>query len=150
MEITVIDDDSYAGWFAGLTRTDEVYMSNAQSMVINVLGKAGANKISRLNILDHGNTLDMELGDDVVTAANVDTFSTTLGLLRGHFTPTGFVHLQHCNIGSNRCLLRKLAQIWGVSVYAGTGKQNTVYRFNTGSYVRCDTNGLYYVNVGRP
>ncbi len=151
MEITVIDDNSYMGWFAGLTRSGEIYMSNAQNMVVNVLNATGTNKISRLNIIDHGNSTEMELGDDVITTENVDSFSTTLGLLRGHFTPTGFVHLQHCDIGNSWVLLRKLAKIWDVSVYAGTGAHNPLYRSHWfGFYVRCDPDGLFYPNVSRP
>ena len=151
MEITVIDDRSIAGWLGSFTRTGEVYMTNAQNMVVNVLNKAGTNKISRLNIIDHGNKTLMRLGDDVVTAENVGTFSTTLGLLRGYFTSTGFVHLQHCMIGESWVLLGKLAKIWGVSVYAGTGIHNSVYRINFwGHYVKSDPNGVFHPNAGRP
>ena len=42
-----------------------------------------------------------------------------------------------------------LAKTFGVSVYAGTGSQNPVYRFNFGDYVRADPNGNY-AKAGRP
>ena len=77
-------------------------------------------------------------------------YSPLLFVLNPRFAPDGFVHLQHCNIGQNRDLLSKLAKIWQVPVYAGTGTQNPVYRFNTGSYVRANPDGSFESHVGRP
>jgi hypothetical protein len=55
LEITVIDDRDHVGWFASATRLGELYMTDVASMVSNVLTRAGASNIDRLNILDHGN-----------------------------------------------------------------------------------------------
>jgi hypothetical protein len=63
---------------------------------------------------------------------------TRLRRLRGHFAKDGFVHLQHCKIGQNETLLKKLSAILGVPVVAGTSYHNLVYRFNLGHYVKCD------------
>lgn len=55
---------------------------------------------------------------------------------------------QHCMAGQNRTLMSAFSKIFGVRVYAGTGYQNPVYRFNTGDYVLCVDTGC--VDSGRP
>src|SRR5690348_4167085 len=39
----------------------------------------------------------------------------------------GFVHLWACQIGKDEQLLRGLARIFGVDVYAGTGDHNPIF-----------------------
>jgi hypothetical protein len=164
MEITVIDESDHVGWMASATRTEEIYMQDVRSMVQNVLSTLESHRpysrvcspnqpsarISRLNILDHGNPTGIEIGRDWVDMATLPRFETTLGMLRGKFSPGGFVHLQHCNIGSNRDLMIRLARVFNVSVYAGTGAHNPVYRFNFGDYARATSGGTYTVGVARP
>jgi len=106
--------------------------------------------MSRLNILDHGNANGIEIGNDWIDTASLPQFRPTLTILSGNFAAGGFVHLQHCNAGQDRVVLVGLARTFGVSLYAGTGKQNPVYRFNTGSYVRADPVGSFHAGVGRP
>jgi hypothetical protein len=149
-EITVVNDNSVTGWLAAATRIGEVYMTDVRSMVANVLAKAGRTPITRLNILDHGNSSGGDFGTDWIDNATFATFEPTLILLRGHFAPNGFVHLQHCDIGSNHALLIRFARAFGVPVVGGTGAQNPIYRFNTGNYDRCDASGSCTSNVGRP
>ena len=60
------------------------------------------------------------------------------------------MHLQHCDVGQNRTLLLRVAQVFGVSVYAATGKYNPVLRFTWGDYVRADPDGTFHTDVGRP
>jgi hypothetical protein len=134
MEITVIDDSDIVGWMASATRFGEVYMTNVTSMVSNVLMRLGSNTIDRLNILDHGNSSGIEIGTDWITPRSLPTFVPTLTRLRSKFSTGGFVHLQHCNVGSNHALLCELSRVFGVPVVAGTGKHNPVYRFNLGHY----------------
>lgn len=133
-----------------LVRRGEIYMTAAVSMVNNVIGAAGSSLITRLNILDHGNRQSMQLGDDWVSDENFQDFRLTLGRLRRHFAVGGFVHLEHCQIGNNHTLLRILARLWGVSIYAGTSYTSPVIRVQWGDYVRCDRDGRIYTNVGRP
>jgi hypothetical protein len=106
--------------------------------------------MSRLNIIDHGNATCIKIGDDIVSMKNVHSWGRTMAQLRGNFTDDGFVHLLHCKVGQDRPLMQQLARCFGVSVYAGTGYESTVYRFNTGSYVRADPDGTYASDVGRP
>jgi hypothetical protein len=106
--------------------------------------------MSRLNVLDHGNANRIQFGDDRVDVGNLATFQPTLQRLRNYFDTDGFVHLQHCDAGQNETLLVRLAQIFGVSVYAGTDSHNPVYRFNWGDYVRADPDGTFAKDVGRP
>lgn len=150
IEITVIDDSDKVGWFASATRIGEIYMSSVETMVDNVKKEVGNKKISRLNILDHGNKDGIQIGNDWITDKTLSIFETKLGELKPYFENNGFVHLQHCEIGQNRTLLLRLAKIFGVSVYAGTGLHNPVYRFNFGGYVRADADGTFNSDAGRP
>ena len=131
-------------------RLGEIYMTAVSSLVRNVFKHTGKNLISRLNILDHGSEYGIQIGNDVITLAALPKYEPTLNLLKGHFTKEGFVHLQHCKIGKNGPLLIQLAKIFGVSVYAGTGNHNSVYRFNFGDYVRALPNGKFLKDVSRP
>ena len=150
-EITVVDDSDHVGWLASATRIGEVYMTNVATMVANVLAELGTTrKMSRLNILDHGNSSGFEVGSDWVDVTSVVTFEPTLTRLRGKFEQNGFVHLQACEVGQNRVLLLELARIFNVPIYAGTGLHNPVYRFNFGHYVRADPGGAFNNDAGRP
>ncbi len=138
--VTVVDDRADPGpWYrlsrftgpmAAATRIGEVYMTSAQTMVDNVLGAVGTEKIRWLNILDHGNPRGLQLGSDWVSMATVGIYEPTLRRLAGHFTPNATVHLQHCEIGNNDALMRTLARFWGCKVRAGRGLHNPVYRVN--------------------
>lgn len=165
VEITVVDDSDIVGWLASATRIGEVYMSNVGSMVNNILralrvytysrvctpnDRIVYNRMSRLNILDHGNASSLQIGSDWIDTTSLSAFRVTLAILSGNFAPNGFVHLQHCNIGQDRVLMLELARTFGVPVYAGTGKQNPIYRFNTGDYVRADPDGSFNAGADRP
>lgn len=150
IEVTVIDDSSVTGWLAAFTRTGEIYMSDVSSMVYNVLTAVGDRKLARLNILDHGNEEGIEIGDTWIDLGTLPEYASTLSRLKGHFAPGGFVHLQHCNAGQNLDLLMALANTFGVTVYAGTGAHNPIYRINFGRYVRCHPGGACDMDVGRP
>src|SRR5215470_5383901 len=166
MEITVIGNAStgWAGvvnWAAGATRTGEIYVDDAGDMVSKVLTAAGSQNISRLNILDHEiktrtklktgvvKSIGIDIGKDVINEYNVGSFKS-LSSLKGRFTQDGFVHLQHCYIGINQALLKRLASVWGVPVYGGTGAHHAVLRINLGKYVRCEPNGVCQIDVDRP
>jgi hypothetical protein len=150
IEITVIDDSDKVGWLASATRIGEIYMTSVTTMVDNVKKKIGNNKISRLNILDHGNKSGIQIGNDWVSNTSLPNYQGKLRELQPYFEANGIVHLQHCNVGQNRTLLLSLARIFGVSVYAGTGKHNPIYRFNFGEYVRADPDGTFASDAGRP
>ncbi|HKO52173.1 MAG TPA: DUF4347 domain-containing protein [Polyangiaceae bacterium] len=161
MGITVIDDSDYVGWSASALRENEIYMVNVPSMVANVIAALRIysrvctptvqyNKISRLNILDHGNEEGIELGQDWVTMRTLPRYEASLRQLRGRLEAGGFVHVQHCHAGKNRGLLVALARLWGAAVYAGTGYHNPIYRINYGEYVRAEPNGQVTSGVARP
>jgi hypothetical protein len=158
VEVTVIDISHFVGKLAALTRLGEVYMDDVESMVDNVLGSLEeGQRMSRLNILDHGNENSIQIGNERIFLSNVSQFESELSRLNGHFTANGFVHLQHCRAGQNTDLMAALAAIFGVPVYAGTELQNPVYRANynlwpprLGEYVRVDPDGTIHPDVGRP
>lgn len=129
----------YAGVLAAATRIGEVYMTSAETMVNNVITAAGDDKIGWLNILDHGNPRSLQLGDDWITDRSVAGYEPTLRRLTPHFAAGATVHLQHCQIAQNEALMMRLAGIWGVTIKAGTGYHNPIYRFNTGSYRLCNS-----------
>jgi hypothetical protein len=148
-EITVMDDSSVSGWVQSAFRLDEIYMTDVDSMVRNVLS-ATQSPIDRLNIIDHGDSDGIEIGGDWIDDTNLSNYAQKLRRLAGHFSTDGFVHLQHCNVGENRVLLLALARIWRVPVYAGTGYENAIFRFNTGYYVRANPDGTFITDAGRP
>lgn len=148
--ITVVDDSDIVGWAASATRIGEIYMSNVVTMVKNVQKEIRDKKISRLNILDHGNIQGIQIGKDWISVKSLPVYASELAKLNPLFENKAFVHLQHCNVGQNRTLLLSLAKILGVSVFAGTGKHNPVYRFNLGDYVRADPDGTFTTEVDRP
>lgn len=140
----------YSGPITSFFRGD-VEMIDIASMVRNVIAHLARRRISRLNIIDHGNEQVMEIGSDSLsTAADVAAHAATLGRLRPHFASNGFVHMQNCRAGQNRAVVCALATTFGVPVYAGTGLQNPLLGFNFGDYVRCHPNGTFNPNVGRP
>jgi hypothetical protein len=150
MEITVIDERALPGLFtpgkfAGpgtnlyetwVRRSQPVYMRNVNSMVHGVLTRLRGAKMSRLNIVDHGNETGFEIGDDLVTEQSLGTFAPQLAQLRGRFAPKGFVHLQHCKVGEASTLLIDFSALVGVRVYGGSGYDFP--GFNTGDYWGCD------------
>jgi hypothetical protein len=131
MEVTVIDQSDLTGWMASATRLGEISIVSTQDMVQKVLYHIGSSKMTRLNILDHGNPLGLEIGYDWITLITLPGYEPILSQLKGHFAQNGFVHLQHCQLGRNELLLRRLADIMNVLICAGTGNHNPVYRFNT-------------------
>ncbi len=151
IEVTVIDDSDHVGYAAAATRTGELYMTSVRTMVDNVLRHLGASapysrvcapgtptsaRMSRLNVLDHGNTTGVEIGTDWITRANFSRFQPDLTRLAGNFDPDGFVHLQHCEAGMNIGLLEMFADTVGAPIVGGRGLHNPVYRANFGYYVR--------------
>lgn len=150
VDVTVIDDSDHVGWAASATRINEVYMTSVKTMVKNVINAAGKSSIRRLNILDHGNKNGIQIGDDRITTKTLGEYAVSLKILAKYFDPGGFVHLQHCDIGSNKPLLVDIAKMLGVPVYAGTGKHNPVYRFNLGDYVKCYPDGRCEDGAPRP
>lgn len=151
IEVTVIDDSDHVGWAASATRAGELYMTNVRTMVDRVLRHLAASapysrtcgpgtptsaSMSRLNILDHGNTTGVEIGTDWITTGTFGTFRGDLARLSGNFDASGFVHLQHCEAGMNLPLLELFADTVGVPIVAGRGLHNPVYRANFGYYVR--------------
>lgn len=150
-EITVIGEDSgVAGFLSGATRTREIYMTDVASMVVRVIAQADGDKITRLNIIDHGTSEGGKFGKDWVSMDSIEKFGSHLAKLQPHFDKNGIVHLQHCEMGQNEDLMRMFAIILNVAVYAGTGSHNPIYRFNFGDYVRCSPSGTVYHNVSRP
>lgn len=141
--VTVVDDRDIVGWAASATRILEIPMTSAADMVAKIIGRLSSRwlalsnrKMSRLNILDHGNGSGIQIGDDWITAATFGTFSPTLARLTPYFDDDAFVHLQHCEAAKNVSLMEHLADLWRVPIVGGKGFTNPVYRFNTGNYLR--------------
>ena len=79
MEVTVIDDSGIAGFVWSAAREGEIYMEDVDSMVRNVLnhirpyqrtcspGQTTFVPMSRLNIVDHGNSRSLQIGNDRIS-----------------------------------------------------------------------------------
>jgi hypothetical protein len=135
--ITVIDQSDVTGWMEAATRWGEHEMTDVASFVRVVQQAAGNRRIARLNIFDHGNSQGFEIGTDWISTSTLSGHSTQLRALRGMFAPNAYVFIGACEVGQARQLMQMLADLWGVKVVAGTGKQNNVYRINFGTYYEC-------------
>ncbi|MFJ7154174.1 hypothetical protein ACIQUQ_04480 [Streptomyces sp. NPDC101118] len=142
VEIDVGDDYDATGWLEGFFRTGEVYMSDVDSMVANVIRAAGDHPVARLDVRAHGSPTTILIGSDEVTVAGFGAYRPALARLAPHFTAAGFVHLESCTVGQNLPLLRLFAAAFGVRVYSATGLYNNILRFNTGDYVVCAPDGV--------
>jgi hypothetical protein len=149
-EITVVDNSKLSGWLRSVFSSGVVNMRDVKSMVRNVLLATKLQEIDRLNIVDHGDEDGIQIGSDYVSDLTLTKFKEELRRLTSFFSDDGFVHLQHCQAGEDRVLLLELAKVWNVSVYAGTGYEQGVFRFNTGYYVRADPDGTFETDVDRP
>jgi hypothetical protein len=155
VDITVIDRSDLTGKVASATTLGEVYMTNIDTMVKAVLDEAGDRPIGRLNIVDHANESGMQIGEERVNERTIDDpdYYRPLSKLKDKLTRgRGFVHVQGCDIGNNSALILKLAKVFGVPVFAGTGRYNPVYGIQYGRYVRADPppNARFYDPVPAP
>ncbi len=143
IDVTVIDVSDFVGTLAAWVRRDELYMSDVQSMVTNVIGhvQSKRQKIRCLSIHDHGAMTMMpssrkfraefEIGKDVINPNNLATFKPLLSRLAPHFHPIeGCVWMTHCEIGQDLTVLLRLAKIMRVPIYAGRHLQNPVIGVN--------------------
>ena len=137
-------------WVDEALRIGEIYMTSAQSLPANVLTRIGNVRLSRLNVLAHGDPTTVLFGNDLINVTNFERFERFFSLLRGRFRPDGFVHFQICEIGQNFVLLTLFARAFGVPVIAGQGDENTYFRFNWRKYNRCDPTGTCTPDVKRP
>ena len=119
-------------------------------MVDNILATLGDGRMARLNIQVHGSPLSVAMGHTRVTVQNFESHRPTLSRLNGHFTSGGFVHLRACDVGQNLPLMRLLAATFGVSVYAGRGRQSNIIGVNLGYIVRCEPDGTCTTQFFQP
>lgn len=146
MEISAVDGrrgpnfiGSMAGPFTRLLTFNTVLMTSVRTMVDGVLAKTGGLGITALHIYDHGSPSGIEIGDDWVSSATLPRFRADLSRLNGAFAADGgLVYLHHCRAGQDQPLMRALAGIFGVPVYAGTG-YSVGPLFNLGSEVACSS-----------
>lgn len=154
--VTVINDSHASGWTWSIWHAGELYMSSVADMVLKVEQHVGNGKIARLNLLDHSYESDahdlplLQFGAQRINLGCVASIRPLLSRLTPLFAEDGFVHLQHCYIGTNSRLLVEMANAFGVPVYAGTGAHLPAIGVNLGEYVRADPDGTFHRSVGRP
>jgi RHS repeat-associated protein len=143
--------DGWAGPLAALTRPVTVEITSVADMVSQILGLLGGSRrsMSELNILDHGNPRNFQIGDNRLgqDPYHMDAYGNPADLtaryipelsqLRGHFTPDGFVHLEACLIGQDDAVLKEFSAIVGVPVWAGTGLDLQALDANWENYTEC-------------
>jgi hypothetical protein len=139
----------YTGPVTSFLRGD-VNMTSLSNMVTNILAFAGTHQIRRLNIMDHGNSSGIQIGSDWITSSNFSSFSAEFNRLRGHFSSSGFIHLNQCEAGASQNLVCLIAQATGVTVYGQNGLYNPIYRMTLGDYVSCTPSGTFNSHANRP
>lgn len=97
---------------------------------------AGTTKMSRLNIIDHGNLGQMDFGTEPVTTASFASFRPEFAKLAPKFEADGFVHLQHCFAACNITLMTMFADVFNVPVVGGDGLTHSWARLNLGNFTR--------------
>ena len=136
LNITVCSDYAAGGffergstWLMGATTSNEVSMSNVNSMVDNVIARVCSSqrdprriveRISRLSIYDHGTRLAANFGPDRLSALELPRYESKLRQLTPYFEPNGLVVLCQCYAGILEDLLRRLAALWRVRVMGST------------------------------
>jgi hypothetical protein len=149
----------------------EVSMTSVNNMVNNVLAAAQWQKIEMLRIVDHGSVeqvddkkggkgkkgdhhkkmrCNLQFGDDKVNVGNFKTYAAQFERLVEKFASDGYVHLAHCWAAKDHELLRLFAGLFGVPVYAGTGKRAQWTRTQFGELVVCYPNGKIHIDVELP
>lgn len=103
--------------------------------------KGESGLFTRLNIIGHGSASGFNLGGDFINIEKLAKYATEIKKLSSVLDSEGFVHLQGCNIGENEDLVRQLAKLLGVTVYAGKGYHQGMFNFNTSSYIKCEPSG---------
>lgn len=114
-----------------------VEMTSVQNMVQRTLWATSGLGITELHIVDHGTADGIEVGDDWLDTTTIEAFRPQLSRLKGKFAEGGLVYLHNCNAGKNEPLMKKLAGIVGVPVYAGTGLSVSII-VNLGKEVECN------------
>jgi hypothetical protein len=169
LEVSVISSRSitedFASWAKAATMIGEVEVLNVADMAAKLVALRNAQAVTaesaligRLNLMDHSTTSEddedeiegVRCGSDTITTQNLANFETSLRKVHYCMSARGFVHLWHCQIGKNETLIKELARIFGVDVYAGTGNQNAILGFNWGEDVVCSPGGVVKRNVPRP
>lgn len=154
MEITVIDDEDFVGWWNGLWTIGEIYMKDVRSMVNNVLKESQYCKITRLVIVDHGTRGEkrpgvIQIGSDKVTVKNFNKYSNELGRLSHKFDANGIVHFANCWAGRHTRLLARFSETFKVPVVAGDNLDANWAEYNFGTYVRVEPDGKVKKNIER-
>ena len=153
MEVSVLskpDDSDLVLFLAGVFRIGEIDASSVGDMVTKVSGSMQGELITRLDIVGHGSSSSFSIGNDEIDLNSFDSFYASFRTLSYKFDARGFVHLQQCQTGQATSLLIRLAQAVQVPVYAGTGDENPVYRFNWGHYVYASPDGGSGTVASRP
>lgn len=126
MIITAIDTSDTAGWLARwfpaiIPRGTivDMRMKPPERTIQEIILRSKGQKISRLNIIDHGNKNALQMGETVIDADNFSYHRSAFSRLKGRFEPEGFIHLLHCEVGWAFELLEKIASTTGVTVYGG-------------------------------
>lgn len=161
VSVTVIDKSDYTGRAAAFTHGETLHMTGVVDMVAKVLAylagyapmpnspvilydskgvpilpARGVTKMSRLNIIDHGNLGGMDFGTDPVTTASFAKFKPEFEKLTPKFEADAFVHLQHCFAATNLTLMAMFADTFNVPVVGGDDLQYAYARLNLGNYIR--------------
>ena len=139
-------------WSASLTHFDELSVTGVRNMVNQVVRAASHRKITKLSVIDHGkpSAKYIRIGKDKITTSNIEEYRGALQKLAEKFDKKGVVHIQNCYAGRNSSLLKLIAKMLLVPVYAGTDLQAPWCGFQFGEYVVAYPDGKFQKDVSIP
>jgi hypothetical protein len=112
-------------WGEGERWVEITTVGDLVRLVKNRCGSDGYVRSLRLG--GHGDSTSFRMGDTSVSHLNIATIATQLQQILPYFRPgRSLVRLDHCNVGQNQALLKKVAKAFGgVAVIAPHDNQET-------------------------
>lgn len=103
---------------------DEIEVRGIYDMIEGIKAEVGStDRIKKLHIFGHGNEDGMNIGKTWLTNRSVKWYAQDLAELAPLFTPDATVVLHGCQVGGAHDLIRKLTEVFGTRVQAGTWYQ---------------------------
>ncbi|MBT0957103.1 DUF4347 domain-containing protein [Alphaproteobacteria bacterium KMM 3653] len=118
MRITAVDGRDSVGWLTRKLVVGEITFTSTQDLIDGVKAKAKKNRLSELHIFDHGTSHSFQLGDDWIRMSNYEEYWNEFMDLGDLFRENGFMVLHNCSVGNAEELIKEVASLMGVTIYA--------------------------------
>lgn len=137
MAVSKTEQFDLALWAAEATSIGEINVTSIEDLVSQVSQKVGAGKLEKLTIIGHGSETSFTVGKTEVAEVSKKIW----GKLKQYFSKNGFIEIEACYVGNAKTLLKLIAQMTGVPVYAYTGYVNPITGIGTGNLVVVNSKG---------